>query len=296
MNKPVDQSVFLRDPLLHEAPRKRRMGTILIEAGRLRPHVAQKIFDEQSRLGLPYGEAGVRLGLLQPDDVRYALSVQFGYPQGKTPGHTVSPSLVAAIAPAHPAVESIKALRTQLVLGWLGARECNMLSVVSAQRGDGRSFIAANLAIVFSQLNRRTLLIDMDMRQPTLHRWFGLPNDNGLSDLLAERDASRALKQVDFCENLWLLTSGPTPPNPQELLSGGGMRALIESLRDRYDVVIADTPTSTVGADAQLIAAHTRSAIVVSRLNHTLTRSTRDLVQRLSTGGIEVLGVVATEH
>ena len=297
MNKPLDSnSIYLIEPPPGEVRRKRRMGTILAEAGRLKPCDAQRIFETQREKGLPFGENGVRLGILQPDDVRYALSVQYGFPQGKKPGDAVSPSLVAAIAPAHPAVESIKALRTQLVLGWLEGRECNVLSVVSAQRGDGRSFIAANLAIVFSQLNRKTLLIDMDMRHPTLHSWFGVSNASGLSDILAERNAARALKEVDFCENLWILTSGPTPPNPQELLSGDGMRVLMERVRAEYDVVIADTPTSDAGADAQLIAAHTRSAIVVSRLNHTLTRATGSLVHRLSSGGVNVLGVVATEH
>jgi protein-tyrosine kinase len=296
MNKPAEHGVYYIDPPAPEPRRRARMGVILIEAGRLKPVQAERISDTQHTFGLPYGECGVKLGILQPEDVRYALSVQFGFPQGKKPGDKVSPTLVAAIAPAHPAVEAIKALRTQLVLGWLDGHDCNTLSIVSAERGDGRSFIAANLAIVFSQLRRRTLLIDMDMRNPTLHRWFGIRNASGLSDILAERDSSSAIQPVDFCENLSLLTSGPTPPNPQELLSGDGLGALLDRVRGEYDVVIADTPTSDAGADAQLIAAHTRSAVVVSRLNHTMTRATRTLVQRLKGGGVSVLGVVATEH
>jgi protein-tyrosine kinase len=296
MNIPVDKGLYLIEPQLGERGRKQRMGAILVEAGRLQLKDAQIIVEAQGTTGRPFGESGVQLGILLEDDVRYALAVQYGFAHSRMPSDTVSPSLVAAVEPTHPAVESIKALRTQLVLGWSRRGGCNMLSVVSTQRGEGRSFIAANLAIVFAQMKRKTLLIDMDMRNPALHRWFGFDNASGLSDMLAGHDASPALRQVEFCENLCLLPAGPTPPNPQELLSGEGLQTLMSQAAQEYDVVIADTPTAGIGADAQLIAAQTGSAIIVTRLNHTLTRVTRSLLHRLTGGGVNVLGVVATEH
>jgi len=297
VNKPIDNPRLFGEEAMADLRRRRRMGLILVEAGRLELNQAERIHQMQRDMGLPYGEAGQKLGLLSSEDVRYALGEQYGFPESIMADGIISPHLVVATAPTSPAAEAIKALRAQLVLGWLDGAASNTLSIVSAEEGEGRSFVAANLAIAFSQLNRRTLLIDTDLRQGTQHTLFGVDNKRGLSDILAGRDPTDSVKAASFCDHLWVLASGPRPPNPQELLSSDGMRRLLTQLRGTYDVVIADTGRAAGnGADAQLVAAYTKSAIVVSRMNRTPTRATAALVQKLNGAGVNVLGVVANDH
>jgi protein-tyrosine kinase len=125
--------------------------------------------------------------LMTQEDVRYALSVQFDYPY-LPDDSSLSRELVAAYEPASRAVEDLRALRSQLMLRWFDtAAERRGLAIASAGQGDGRSYLAANLAIVFSQLGERTLLIDANLRTPKQHKLFNLGGRTGLSDMLVGR-------------------------------------------------------------------------------------------------------------
>ena len=148
--------------MLGSTPRATRtLGAILIDSGQLTPEDAERVLQYQKQHNLRFGEAAVRLGLISEADIQFALSRQFAYAYlRKTPGEArpLSDELVAAYQPFSPRVEQLRAIRSQLMLRWFDrAEERQVLTVVGAERGEGRSYLAANLAIVFSQLGERTL-------------------------------------------------------------------------------------------------------------------------------------------
>src|SRR2546430_17625476 len=153
---------------------ERRLGAVLIQAGRLRPQDVEHILQLQRQKGLRFGDAGKDAGLLTQADIEFALARQFDHPYLRRGESKVSEEVVAAYEPFSTQVEALRAVRAQLMLRWLDSEPASKaLAILSAAREEGRSFIAANLAVVFAQLGARTLLIDADLRQPCLHRLFG---------------------------------------------------------------------------------------------------------------------------
>ena len=196
----------------------RSIGAILIDSGKLTIADAEQILHLQKAENLRFGDAGIKLGLLSEVDIQRALAHQYDYPYLVKDDGAVSESLVAAYNPFGHQVESLRTLRSQLMLRrFTGQPNRKMLAIVSPGRGEGRSYLAANLAVVFSQLGERTLLIDADMRNPCQHELFKLENRRGFSSMLAGRDDVQAVQRVNNFVDLSVLTAGATPPNPQEL-------------------------------------------------------------------------------
>jgi receptor protein-tyrosine kinase len=201
----------------------RTLGAILVDGGQLKPDDAERVLQYQKQHNLRFGEAALRLGLISEADIQFALSRQFSYAYlRKAPGELrpLSDDLVAAYQPFSSRVEQLRAIRSQLMLRWFDrAEERQVLTIVGAERSEGRSYLAANLAIVFSQLGERTLLVDADMREPRQHHLFHLENQIGLSTLLAGRSREEAIVRISDLAGLSVLPAGPTPPNPLELLN-----------------------------------------------------------------------------
>lgn len=272
----------------------RSIGAILIDSGRLTPEAAERILKLQKEQGLRFGDAAVALGLLSEADIQQALSRQYDYPY-LMPGDTsVSEEVVAAFKPFSPVVEQLRALRSQLMLRWFDADTGHKtLAVVSPGQGEGRSFTAANLAVVFSQLGERTLLIDADLRNPSQHKLFRLPNKLGLSSLLAGRaELADTVTRIPGLIDLSVMAAGATPPNPQELLARPTFNALIATVQGQYDIVIVDTPAGAETADHQSIAARARGAVVVARKDISLAPQIQALVGSLQHAGVVVVGAV----
>jgi len=268
------------------------MGRMLIESGRLGPDDVQRILDYQTRAGLPFGEAGVALGLLGDDDVHQVLAAQFGY-SALAPDSGLAPELVAATDPDSDAVEHLRALRSQLMLRWFeNDQRQAALAVVSPGAGEGRSWIAANLAVLFSQLGKRTILIDADLRRPRQHQIFGVPGRIGLSAILAGRAGWDAVTEVKAVPGLWLLPAGAMPPNPQELLARPGFARVITALRSSYEVILVDTPAAESCADAGTIAARAGAALMVACRDRSSVPRLASLSGDLRQFGITVVGAV----
>jgi chain length determinant protein tyrosine kinase EpsG len=281
---------------------ERSIGAILVEDGKLSHKEIDRVLDVQRREGVRFGEAAVRLGLLTSEEVRFALAKQYDFPHfapnTRVPGNEgPSRELVAAYAPFHPRTEELRALRTQLLIRWYNREQGrNALAVTSPSGGEGRSYIAANLAIVFSQLGARTLLIDADLRNPRQHEIFRLPDGHGLSTVLAARTDQSSVFPVPGLQRLSVLPAGPLPPNPQELLSRPAFHALMTDLQSLYDVVILDTPAATQYSDVQSIVFRARDAIVIARKNHTPVATTAKIVETLQNTGARVVGTVVNDH
>jgi len=272
----------------------RSIGAILIDNGRLTPDAAERILKLQKEQGLRFGDAAIQLGLLNESDIQQALSRQYDYPYLMPGDDRVSEEVIAAFKPFSPIVEQLRALRSQLMLRWFdGEAGHKTLAVISAGRGEGRSFTAANLAVVFSQLGERTLLIDADLRNPSQHQLFKLDNKLGLSSLLAGRTTLvEAVIRIPGLIDLSVLPAGATPPNPQELLARPVFNALMATASGQYDIVIIDTPAGAETADSQTIAARARGAVVVARKDQSSAPALQAFVSSLQHSGVAVVGAV----
>ena len=274
----------------------RSIGAILIDGGRLTAENAERILRLQKDEGLRFGEAAIRLGLLTEEDIRMALSHQFDYPYLPADDTSLSKELVAAYQPFSASVESLRALRSQLMLRWFDSdTNRKALAVVSAESGEGRSYLAANLAIVFSQLGERTLLIDADLRRPSQHRLFKLGDGPGLSTLLSERGGLEAIRPITSLVGLSVLPSGAIPPNPQELLGRSAFTGLLKKLSHDFDVIIIDTPAATGYADAQTTAVRAGAALLVARRNRSSLSRVNQVRRNLQQFGTTVVGSVLNE-
>jgi len=273
--------------------RQEKLGRILQEAGRLDEAGVERVVALQATQDLPFGEAALQLSLITADELRSALARQFAYPCVGTDGDAFSAELVVACAPTHPCAEEIRTLRTQMMVRWHNERnERRCIAIVSPGSGDGRSYLAGNLAVAFAQAGDRTLLIDADLRRPRQHGIFKLSNRVGLSTLLAGRgDHGGALPAPGFGA-LSILPAGPQPPNPQELLLRPALGSLIERVLPAFDVVLIDTPAAASSADAQGIALRAGAALVVARKDSTRVDDIIGLAGRLRDSGTAVLGTV----
>src|SRR5579862_7563324 len=197
---------------------ERLIGAILVDDGKLAAGEVTRVLEQQRVEGVRFGEAAVMLGLITDNDVRFALAKQYDFPHlvpdADAKGLQPSPELFAAFAPFHPRTEELRALRTQLLIRWYNPDAGrNALVITSPETGEGRSYVAANLAIVFSQLGARTLLVDADLRKPRQAQIFGLPSGHGLSTMLAGRSEHKATFPVAGFARLSVLPAGPLPPN-----------------------------------------------------------------------------------
>lgn len=170
---------------------------------------------------------------------------------------------IAIDSPRSPISEGFRSIRSNLRFSYVDD-PLHTLAVTSAGAGEGKSFTSANLAIVFAQTDLRVILVDADLRRPSVHRMFGRGRRPGLTDVLAgDVDLDDAL-QATAVPGLQLLTSGTTPPNPSELLESRRMLELIDTLKGRADVVIFDTPPALVVTDAIVLSSRVDGLVVVA--------------------------------
>jgi receptor protein-tyrosine kinase len=273
----------------------RSIGAILIDSGILTPDNAERILRLQKEKGLRFGDAAIELRLLTQEDIDQALSSQFDYPYLRKGQSNVSAELIAAYNPFDAQVEALRALRSQLMLRWFDTEaERKTMAVTSPGRGEGRSFLAANLAVVFSQLGERTLLIDADMRNPRQHELFGLKNASGLSSMLTGRGED-PVHRIPALLGLSVLPAGPKAPNPQELLGRPAFTQLLAELAPAFDVILIDTPAGSQYADVQTVAVRAGSALLVARKHLSHVSAVRGLSEQLSQSGVAVVGSVLNE-
>lgn len=274
----------------------RSIGAILIDSGRLSPDDTERVLQFQKEAGLRFGEAGVKLGLLTEADILFALSLQFDYPFLSGPTRPVSEDVVVAYRPFGNEGERLRSLRSQLQLRWFDeAGKNTSLAIIGPHRGEGRSYLAANLAVSFAQAGERTLLIDADLHNASQHKYFKLENGAGLSNLLAGQLQDGMVQFVAGIPGLAVLPSGPLPPNPQELLARPVFQRILEQSASTFSVVIVDTPAMEEGIDATLLARATRAALAVARTNLTRTNAFAEATAMVADIGAKVVGSVLVD-
>lgn len=206
----------------------------------------------------------------------------------------LGPALFVLKQPNSPQSEAMRQLRSQLTLRWFNLGN-KSLALVGANLGEGCSYLAANLAVVFAQLGLRTLLIDANLRDPCQHRLFNLKNEIGLSDILAGDAGQLVINPLAAIENLSVLSAGTLLGNTQALLSRTTFIELMKQITPQYDVVLVDTAPGTMTADAQAAAACCSGALLVSRLNHTKLSELTEMRDQIEITGAKIVGSVIND-
>ncbi len=282
-------------------PAQQPLGAILALTRPLDAAQIERVLAHQREHDLRFGEAAIALGLVSADDVLFALAQQFNYPFASEERRAASPELVALNEPFSQQAEAFRAVRSQLMMRVWGEAEApakgpkRALAIVSPASGDGKTFFAANLAVVLAQLGGRTLLVDADLRGPRQHEVFHLPGSAGLSGILSGRADKHVVQRVPGVPSLFVLPVGATPPNPLELVERPAFAQLLRELNTRFEHVIVDTPAHQYGADGPVIASRCGAALIIARRHSSRVRSLQQLLATMGGGGTKMAGVILNQ-
>ncbi|PSL40691.1 capsular exopolysaccharide synthesis family protein [Planomicrobium soli] len=199
--------------------------------------------------------------------------------------------LVAHTNPRSFVVEQFRTLRTNINFSSPDG-DLRSIVITSASPEEGKSTAAANLAVVFAQEGKKVLLIDGDMRKPTTHHTFHMSNSQGLSSVLTRQASIEDAVHQTLVERLDLLTCGPIPPNPAELIASQSMTALIEQLKGLYDLIIFDAPPVLSVADAQILASKCEGTILVVNSGKTEKESALKAKEAIASSNSRLIGAV----
>lgn len=199
--------------------------------------------------------------------------------------------LIMAHDPLDPRCETMRALRTELLLRRGTAEGASIVALLSPCPGEGRSLMAAELAIAFAQTGQPTLLVDADLRRPQQHQLFGAPNRQGLAQAIAHGEPAQ-LQVVHGLPHLLLLTAGVVPGDPLELLSSRRFAALLEGWRADFEFVVLDTAPVGRYSDGLAVASLVGRVLALSRARHTPARDLQDMLRRLAATRSQILGAV----
>ncbi|MDN5372930.1 MAG: protein-tyrosine kinase [Carnobacterium sp.] len=203
-----------------------------------------------------------------------------------------SPGLISMLNPKSIVAEQFRMVRTNLEFSIVD-KDLKSLLVTSLAPSAGKSTISANLAATFASQGKKVLLVDTDMRKPTIHKIFKLRNNDGLSTLITSKEAtiSEFIIKSEF-ENVYILPSGATPPNPAELISSKRMEQLIEEMERVFDLVIFDTPPVLAVADSQIMAGKVDGTLFVLRKGVDTKEQIQSANERMNSVNANVLGAI----
>ncbi len=202
--------------------------------------------------------------------------------------------LIAIKQPNAPQVEALRVLRSQLLKRWFSEGH-RSLAIVSANAGEASSYLAANLAVIFSQLGKSTLLIDANLRDPHQHFIFNIKANVGLSEILAKNAGFDAVTESETLENLSILTAGSVSKSSHELLSQDALTEFMKQAVAQYEIVLIDVAPTALTADAQDTLARCEGALIVSRLNHTKTSDLIVVRDQIAVSGAQAVGSVIND-
>ncbi len=202
--------------------------------------------------------------------------------------------LITKINPKSPISEQYRTIRTNVQFSDVD-KDIKSLLITSSEPEAGKSMTAANLAIVYGQQGIKTLLIDADMRKPTMHYTFRLENLTGLSNALVDNTSFETVAISSDVENLDIIPSGPIPPNPSELLASNRFKELYEEAYEVYDMIIVDTPPIIAVTDAQIVANMLDGVIIVARSGQTEVEHLKQSVQLIEKVQGNLLGTVLND-
>jgi capsular exopolysaccharide synthesis family protein len=198
--------------------------------------------------------------------------------------------LVTAVAPRSTPAEAYRALRTAVQFVVMESGSC--IEVASSRAEEGKSVTTANLAVALAQAGQRVIVVDADLRAPTLHDLFGVSNDRGLTSVIMGEPLSNALQRVPNVENLSVLTAGPIPANPSEVIAADRCREVVRGVRKEAAIVLIDTPPILAVTDAMVVAGFVVAVLLIARAGSSTRRQVRHALQLMRQLGAPVVGAV----
>jgi len=202
-----------------------------------------------------------------------------------------SPELEVANAPKSTASEAYRGIRTNILFSSADS-EPQVLLISSAGPQEGKTMTSANLAVTMAQAGSRVVLIDCDLRRPKMHNVFKMSREQGVSNILVGKlDVEDALQPTEI-SNLFIIPSGPVPPNPSEILGSRRMKKLIAGLRQNFDRILIDSPPIVAVTDATVLTRSIDGAIIVIRANDKSRELVRHSLEKLKSVGAPILGAV----
>lgn len=204
---------------------------------------------------------------------------------------TLKRRLLAHNSPKDPVAEQYRTIRTNIQFSDAD-QAIKSIVLTSTGPGEGKSTTASNLATVYAQQGLRVLLIDADLRKPTSHYTFRLENHVGLTNVLTKQSTLGQAVQGTEVPDLFLLTSGPIPPNPAELLASNKMTELLKEMKEEFDMVVFDTPPVLAVADAQILANQVDGSILVVSSGKTDKEAAVKAKELLLKANAKLLGAV----
>lgn len=189
------------------------------------------------------------------------------------------------------AAEQFRTLRTNIQFSSLG-NEIKSIVITSSMPGEGKSIVTSNLAVTIANTGKKVIIVDCDLRKPTIHKKFSLPNLIGLTNILVQdRNKLETITAANY-PNLFILTSGPIPPNPSELLGSNNMRELLNELINTYDIVLLDSPPVLYITDTQILSAIAQGTILVTAYGKSEKAAVLSAKENIQKVGGKILGVV----
>lgn len=271
-----------------------RLGELFLQKGLLTEAQVEQISVEQREKKLRFGDAALALGLLSQAEIDSALGEQFGVGSKDLYNGSADKKLRFFHAPFSKEAEEIRGLRSELLLKY-GAQEKIKFALISPGTAEGKTYMAASLAIALSQVGRKTLLIDADLRTGNLHELFSLGVRDGLSSVLIGRLAmSDAL--IPLMPNLHILPAGPRAPNPLEILRAPRLRELLDSCHDQFDAFVFDTCAASESSDAQMVAHQIGVALLVAQKDLTVLSDLRQTRSDMQAAGVNVIGTIYNQY
>ena len=193
--------------------------------------------------------------------------------------------------PKSPISESYRGIRTSIEFSNLD-KEVKVINITSSMQNEGKSTVTANLAVSFANLDKRVLIMEGDLRNPSIHRMFNISNINGLTDILLDNKGFPECVHCTDIKNLHVLTCGPIPPNPSEILSSKKMKEFINEVKEHYDYIFIDTPPIGIVTDAGIISNYSDGAIFVVGSKQCDIEMAKIAKQRLEGVGAHIIGAV----
>ena len=199
--------------------------------------------------------------------------------------------IISIKKPKSPISECYRGIRTSIQFSNLD-QDMKVINVTSSMQNEGKSTVIANLAVSFANLEKKVLLLEGDLRNPSVHRMFNISNINGLTDVLLNNKAFADCVHCTEVKNLHILTCGPIPPNPSEILSSNKMKEFITSLKEYYDYIFIDTPPIGIVTDAGIISTYSDGCIFVVGSKQCDIEMAKYAKERLEKVGANIIGAV----
>ena len=219
--------------------------------------------------------------------------LKFNKKSGANSIHATDSTKLLTASSTFAVKEAYNSIRTNLLFTQQGEK-CPIFVVTSPIANNGKTINSANLAINFAQMGKKTLVIDADMRNPSLHKLFSLSSRNGLSEILAGLTDNITVTKTDI-ENLSVLTSGKIPPNPTELLSSPRMDKLLDFVKEHYDCVFIDTPPVNIVTDATVFSQKATGYVIIVKTDTTNIPELKTTVSTLQGINANILGFILND-